>query len=156
MFTRISLVILGLAGIIAADDANPIYVDLTDQQALVLIKPGETKEVTLCWRNVPGGRAPDMALSDKAELSGAERKGLRTVGNYERNGVAFTLDWKRSGEISTQLIGEGRIFWVVAAVKIAAAPKTTAGPLTAYVHYAAGTGRGVYRRGAICVLVGPD
>ena len=157
MINRAVLHLVALIGIPAVDNPEPKYIDLTDQMTLVLIKPGETKEVIICWRNVPGGRAPDMALSATAELTGDERRKLRSVNTYESNGVAVTMDWKRSEELSKQLIEQDHhTYWIVAAAKVAVGPKAKRGPLNVYVHYAAGTGRGVYRRGAICVLVASD
>jgi len=156
MIKRAVLLLVGFVGITAVDEPQPKYTDLTDQKALVLIKPGETKEVMLCWHNVPGGRAPAMALSDQAEATWQEVQRLNNIEKLESNGVTMTLDWKRSSEIATQLIEHDQKYWVVAAVKVTAGPKAKPGPMDIYVHYAAGTGRGVYRRGSICVLVGKE
>jgi hypothetical protein len=156
MINRAVLLLVALIGIPAVANPEAKYIDLTDQMTLVRIKPGETKEVMICWRNVPGGRDTDMALSATAELTGDERRKLRSVNTYESNGVAVTMDWKRSEELSKQLIEHDHAYWIVAAAKVAVGPKAKRGPLNVYVHYAAGTGRGVYRRGAICVLVASD
>jgi hypothetical protein len=153
---RLSLLVVGLIGITAGDDPRRTDLDEIDQKVLVVIKPGETKEVLLCWYDVPGGRAPDMALSEKPELNREERQRLGTVEKYESHGVTATLDWKKGNEIGTQLIEHDRKFWLVAAVKVVAGPQATPGPFFLYVHYAAGTGRFVYRRGAISVLVSKD
>jgi hypothetical protein len=146
-----ALIFVSLVCISAGDE--PKAVDLADQKAMIVIKPGETKEVILCWKNVPGGRAPDIALNDKSELNREERNRLRTVEKYESHGVTVTLDFKRAGEIATRLLEHDHDYWMVAAIKVEAGPQAKPGVVNFYVHYAAGTGRFVYRRGAICVLV---
>jgi hypothetical protein len=153
---RLALLMVGIVGIAGADEPRRTDLDEIDQKALVVIKPGETKEVVLCWYDVPGGRAPDTALNEKAELSREERRQMKSVEKYESNGVAITLDWKKANEISSQLIEHDRKYWFVAAAKVEAGPQAKAGPMNVYLHYAAGTGRTVYRRGAICVLVSKD
>ena len=149
---RLFLAGLLALGISAPDDHAPKYEDLTDQRTLVVIKPGESKEAIVCWRDVPGGRFPVMAVGDRAELDGPERKKLRDVLSFESGGIVVTLDRKRSESLSKALGRDGK-YWVVAAAKVAARPGATPGPVNLFVHYVAGTGRTVYRRGAICVLI---
>jgi hypothetical protein len=139
-------------GISAPDDPAPKSQDLTDQKALVVLKPGESKEAIVCWRGVPGGRHPVMAVGDKPELDGGERNKLRDVLSFEAGGIVATLDWERSESLSKALGRDGKN-WVVAAAKVAARPDAKPGPVNLFVHYVAGTGRTVYRRGAICVLI---
>jgi hypothetical protein len=146
-------ILVGLVCLAAADDPESKRVDLTDQKALVVLKPGETKEVSLCWRNVPGGRAPDMAVNDKPELSEQERDRMRSVTKHEQNGVIATLDLEKSDAIANRLIEQDEKYWIVAIARISAGPKARPGLVNMYVHHAAGTGRGVYRRGTIHVLV---
>jgi hypothetical protein len=146
-----ALLLVSLVCISAGDE--PKAVDLADQKAMIVVKPRETKEVILCWKNVPGGRAPDIALNDRSELNREERNRLRTVEKYESQGVTVALDFKRAGEIATRLLEHDQDSWMVAAIKVEAGPRAKPGVVNFYVHYAAGTGRFVYRRGAICVLV---
>jgi hypothetical protein len=143
------LLALGLA---APDEPAPKSEDLTDQKALVVLRPGESKEVIVCWRNVPGGRAPVMAFGDKPELDGPERKQPRFVKSFESGGIVATLDLERSESLEEALGRDGKN-WVVAAARVAASPDAKPGPVNLFVHYVAGTGRTVYRRGAICVLI---
>jgi hypothetical protein len=142
-------------GIVAPDDPGPKYEDLTDQKALVVLKPGESKEAIVCWRDVPGGRLPVVAVGDKPELDGAERKKLRYVTSFQSGSIVVTIDLERSESLSKALGRDGK-YWVVAAAKVAARPDAKPGPVNFFVHYVAGTGRTVYRRGAICVLIAGD
>ena len=156
MIKRLALLVMVIVSVTAADEPRRTDRDEIDQKALVVIKPGETKEVVLCWYDVPGGRAPDTAVNEKAELSWEERRGMRSVEKFESNGVVMTFDWKTANEIATQMIEHDPKYWLVVAAKVVAGPQAKPGPINAYVHHAAGTGRHVYRRGAICVLVGKD
>jgi hypothetical protein len=142
-------------GISAPDDPAPKNQDLTDQKALIVLKPGESKEAIVCWRDVPGGRYPVMAVGDKPELDGGERDKLRNVLSFEGGGVVASLDLERSESLSKALGRDGK-YWVVAAAKVTASPDAKPGPVNLFVHYVAGTGRFVYRRGAICVLIAGD
>jgi hypothetical protein len=150
---RAALILVGLVCLTAADDPDWRFLELHDQRALLVLKPGESKEVSLCWRDVPGGRAPDMAVNDTPELSYQERNRMRSVTKHEQDGVIVTLDLEKSDAIANRLIEHDRKNWVVAAAKVSAGPEAKPGLVSVYVHHAAGTGRSVYRRGTIYVLV---
>jgi hypothetical protein len=154
MRNGLRLVLPGLLalGVSAPDEPAPKDEDLTDQKALVVLEPGESKEAIVCWRAVPGGRYPMMAVGVKPELDGGERHKLRNILSFEAGGIVASLDLERSEALSEALGRDGK-YWVVAAAKVTARPDAKPGPVNFFVHYVAGTGRTVYRRGAICVLI---
>ena len=68
-------------GISAPDDPAPKYQDLTDQKALVVLKPAESKEAICCWRRAgwPAAGGGRSARQARTGWSGAEKAALRYV-----------------------------------------------------------------------------
>jgi hypothetical protein len=128
---------------------------------VVVLQPGDSKEVTILWHDRAVVRGGCCILSPKAELTAAEadeaQRAYRKGGGEARaNGVAASFDRKRSEEVlkltgSTKDTPGNKTYLSV--IRVSADKDASSGVTKLYAHWVGGTQVADRLGGAIWVVV---
>ena len=147
MLPRVSLLGWGLLLLTLAFPTVGVAAPEPPSATVVVLQPGDSKEVTILWHDRAVVRGGCCILSPKAELTGAEadeaQRAYRKGGGEARaNGVTASFDRKRSEEV-LKLTGSPKDTpgnkTYLSVIRVSADKDVKSGVTKLYAHWVGGT-----------------